>query len=684
MVTWRLNISTLAEGWGAKKRFQHCVKPNSSNQFLYLQAVQGHSGDNAVDPALQDNAQLPKGFTEYIYHVGNASKLNPTKRRGLTPRGTSLKRGRQAVFFTTVNPMGDVYGMEETPCDLTKPRIAPCKNTWKRLQNTVFSCNLKLGLEKSFQFHQTRSHAVVLYNTLPAYWEIEIICCSCGRNVKSTRSPTEFDQNNRDVTSIPGYVIKENSSHEVKHGPSERQKMHYQARPMLEKARQGKHGRHPTILSRWYADNVSHRVEKNTTQRCTTDSPWRSTSTPQQELREFKIRSILTLNADGGTQHSLNQRPEFAQAKRESKRLHDELLARTQEEDRTFPRSQQIRQRKGQQFEGNERIWLRGWPWNRSEVLQRVAGNLQAISSGSRDNLQTASSSSSTWDQTHWKTSNWNSQHSSSPDDWWFFSELGQVSVAWRKTSSQPTGGCEHCTHKHSTYRVAQHDHIFITRTSVAQELEGSGLHIFVLKTIVIHVSCLVLCRTWHRPQAQVLSPISSTSPTFPTVSPLHTSPMILDPYIPCDVPRHSGGSTQIPSLTSYEPKSFENKAFNTEAIAWRPLAQKNWAWQESWDRSVSITGNIYEKTPLLKIWTNLEKLVQRCPTSSHRSIPLMTQRRALQTRILKMENHEKCWLHHFRCKVEKTVNPLECQSQRETCCIVTGEEQVQSVLKLI
>ena len=47
------------------------------------------------------------------------------------------------------------------------------------------------------------------------------------------------------------------------------------------------------------------------------------------------------------------------------------------------------------------------------------------------------------------------------------------------------------------------------------------------------------------------LSPMSSTSPIFPTVSPSQTSPMILNPHIPCDVPRQSGGSTQIPSLTS-------------------------------------------------------------------------------------------------------------------------------------
>ena len=87
-----------------------------------------------------------------------------------------------------------------------------------------------------------------------AYWERGIIYCSCGRSMQSTRSPPEFEQNNHDVTSIPGHVIKKNSSRGVKHGPSERQKMYYQARQMLERARQRKHGGHPTIISRWYGD----------------------------------------------------------------------------------------------------------------------------------------------------------------------------------------------------------------------------------------------------------------------------------------------------------------------------------------------------------------------------------------------------------------------------------------------
>ena len=88
------------------------------------------------------------------------------------------------------------------------------------------------------------------------YWEIGIIYCSRGRNMKSSQRPTEFEQNNNDVASIPGYVIKKKSSRGAKHGPSERQRMYYQAKQMLEKARQKKHGNHPTILSRWYASET--------------------------------------------------------------------------------------------------------------------------------------------------------------------------------------------------------------------------------------------------------------------------------------------------------------------------------------------------------------------------------------------------------------------------------------------
>ena len=58
----------------------------------------------------------------------------------------------------------------------------------------------------------------------------------------------------------------------------------------------------------------------------------------QVATRAERIQSskhwILTLNIER-PQHPLNQRPDFAQAKRECRRLHDEHLARTQQDYRT-------------------------------------------------------------------------------------------------------------------------------------------------------------------------------------------------------------------------------------------------------------------------------------------------------------------------------------------------------------
>ena len=82
---WSINdwISFLAKGGGPKKRFQYCLKPNSSRHFLYFRSIQGHSGGNLVDPELQDNVLLPEDFAEYIYHIGNTSEMHSIIRSGL-------------------------------------------------------------------------------------------------------------------------------------------------------------------------------------------------------------------------------------------------------------------------------------------------------------------------------------------------------------------------------------------------------------------------------------------------------------------------------------------------------------------------------------------------------------------------------------------------------------------------
>ena len=53
-----------------------------------------------------------------------------------------------------------------------------------------------------------------------SFTEIRIIYCSCGRNLRHKRSPTTFQKDSYDFNSIPGYIIKKNSSRGPKHGQS--------------------------------------------------------------------------------------------------------------------------------------------------------------------------------------------------------------------------------------------------------------------------------------------------------------------------------------------------------------------------------------------------------------------------------------------------------------------------------
>ena len=111
-------ISFLVIGGGPKKRFQCCLNPNSSEHFMYFPAVQELSGGTLVDLALQDNVLFPDDFADYIYHIGNAHDMHSIIQSALIPGGRSLKRDRQSVFSTAVNPMYANQDQEQVQYDL--------------------------------------------------------------------------------------------------------------------------------------------------------------------------------------------------------------------------------------------------------------------------------------------------------------------------------------------------------------------------------------------------------------------------------------------------------------------------------------------------------------------------------------------------------------------------------------
>ena len=111
---------------------------------------------------------IPDNFFEYIYHIGCAINLLSIINSGLIPGGQNSIRERQTVFFTALNPM---YKNHKDPqeLDLTKPRLASYKKKWKRHEDTVYWVNIQLAQRKGLMFYRTRSNAIFLYDTLPAY-----------------------------------------------------------------------------------------------------------------------------------------------------------------------------------------------------------------------------------------------------------------------------------------------------------------------------------------------------------------------------------------------------------------------------------------------------------------------------------------------------------------------------------
>ena len=172
---WKSNVAG-----GNKKRFQNCTD-SSGQDILYLRALQGHSGRSPIDPSLQNNVLIPDNFFEYIHHIGCAINLHSIVNSGLIPGGQTLGTERQTIFFTAVNPM-DKEHKDPYKLDLTQPRLASYKKTWKRLQGTVYWFDINLSQKKGLKFYQTRSNAIILYDALPTYCIPKVIMMETGGN----------------------------------------------------------------------------------------------------------------------------------------------------------------------------------------------------------------------------------------------------------------------------------------------------------------------------------------------------------------------------------------------------------------------------------------------------------------------------------------------------------------------
>ena len=131
---------------------------------------------------------------------------------------------------------------------------------------------------------------------------------------------------------FPVTSSKKNLTHGAKQGASEWERMYNKAKDMLQKARQPKHGGYKTILERWHKDDNYRKylseIEWTAEQIIQYDElaleDHNYIATKEERTRNEKSW-VLKLNEER-VQGLMNQRPDFVEAKREMKRLHDERV----------------------------------------------------------------------------------------------------------------------------------------------------------------------------------------------------------------------------------------------------------------------------------------------------------------------------------------------------------------------
>ena len=184
---------------------------------------------------------------------------------------------------------------------------------------------------------------------------------------------------------------------------------------MLQKARQPKHGGFKSILERRHKDDqnlnswslIGWTEEQIIEHDKIALKDHSYVATKLDRIHNTK-HGVLRLSQDGA-QQPINQRHDFAQAKRECKIMFDEHVKKTQQLKRPISRDQQSRQRRGQAFEGIDEHDHRVDP----RIGKRFCNSV------SQGNLS-HSSSSTNGDRDNWTTRSWNSWHSSRSNNSFF------------------------------------------------------------------------------------------------------------------------------------------------------------------------------------------------------------------------------------------------------------------------
>ena len=119
-----------------KMRFGYCQNSEQYCIFLQFKVI-------LVDTwwcmqELMGPVEIPYNWREFVFHRGCSSNGNSNHETGLVAGVTESKEGRQTIFFTHLNAVGENQDEEEPDGDLSKPRKVHYHSNWWHNQDAVY------------------------------------------------------------------------------------------------------------------------------------------------------------------------------------------------------------------------------------------------------------------------------------------------------------------------------------------------------------------------------------------------------------------------------------------------------------------------------------------------------------------------------------------------------------------
>ena len=141
---------------------------------------------------------------------------------------------RQTVFFLPIHPR-DKGHQDPAQIDFTVPRRAQyLHSAWKKHQDAVFWVDINLAIRKGMTFYQTRSNAIILEETLPAYCIPKVVRLKCMRNhtcLLDHHQRSHYDTITIGPEGMFNWVLELNNSQSVKLSDGHVEKFYTQRSP---------------------------------------------------------------------------------------------------------------------------------------------------------------------------------------------------------------------------------------------------------------------------------------------------------------------------------------------------------------------------------------------------------------------------------------------------------------------